>query len=124
MRWPAIQARSAVEKVLALRPSRWSLIDMKVERIAPILTVDHLDTAIHEHVAVLGLQVVMKMDWIAFLADEDGRQIGLITTDAAAPVNPDISVFVDDVEAAHAAAVEAGLEIIHPLSREEWGVRR
>ena len=26
--------------------------------------------------------------------------------------------------AAYAAAVEAGLEIVHPLSDEEWGVRR
>lgn len=31
---------------------------------------------------------------------------------------------VDDVEAAHRAAVDAGLEIAHPLSSEEWGVRR
>ena len=43
----------------------------------------------------------MDMGWIAFLADSDGRQIGLMTRDATAPVNPNISVFVDDVLAAH-----------------------
>ncbi|GAA4811965.1 VOC family protein [Tomitella cavernea] len=97
---------------------------MKVERIAPILTVDDIDAAVAEHSSVLGMRVVMNMGWIVFLADHDGRQIGLMTTDATAPVNPDVSVFVDDVEAAHAAAVTSGLEIIHPLSTEPWGVRR
>lgn len=97
---------------------------MQIERIAPILTVDDLAAAINEHTAVLGMHVVMNVGWVAFLADESGRQIGLITTDATAPVNPDVSVFVDDVEAAHSAAVASGLAIVHPLSTEEWGVRR
>lgn len=90
----------------------------------PILTVDDLATAITEHTAVLGMQVVMNMEWIAFLADDAGRQIGLMTTDATAPVNPDVSVFVDDVEAAHTAALASGVEIVHPLRTEEWRVRR
>lgn len=30
----------------------------------------------------------------------------------------------DDVDAAHAEAVELGLEVVHPLSTESWGVRR
>lgn len=97
---------------------------MRIERIAPILTVDDLAAAVAEHSGALGMEVVMDMGWIAFLADEDGRQIGLMTTDASARTNPDVSVFVDDVDAAHAAAVDSGVEIVHPLSTEEWGVRR
>lgn len=97
---------------------------MEIERITPILTVDDLETAITEHTGVLGMRVVMNMGWIAFLADDAGHQIGLMTADATASVNPDVSVFVDDVEAAHAAAVAADVEIVHPLSTEEWGVRR
>ncbi|NGN94404.1 glyoxalase [Nocardioides sp. KC13] len=97
---------------------------MEIERIAPILTVDDLATAITEHTGVLGMRVVMNMGWIAFLADDAGHQIGLMTTDVTASVNLDVSIFVDDVEAAHAAAVTAGVEIVHPLSTEEWGVRR
>jgi predicted enzyme related to lactoylglutathione lyase len=97
---------------------------MQIERIAPILTVNDVPTAITEHSGVLGMRVVMDMGWIAFLADHAGRQIGLMTIDATAPVNPDVSVFVDDVVAAHAAAVASGVEIVHPLSSEEWGVRR
>jgi predicted enzyme related to lactoylglutathione lyase len=97
---------------------------MSITRIVPILTVDDLATAVREHTGALGLRVVMDMGWVAFLADDDGRQIGLMTTDATAPVNPDVSVFVDDVEAAHDAARAAGVDIVHPLSTEPWGVRR
>lgn len=97
---------------------------MQVERIAPILTVRDVAAAVAEHASVLGMRVVMDMGWIAFLADDAGRQIGLMTSDATAPVNPDVSVFVDDVEAAYAAANAAGVEIVHPLSYEDWGVRR
>lgn len=97
---------------------------MQIERIAPILTVDDLPTAVAEHTAVLGMRVVMDMGWVAFLADDTGRQIGLMTRDATAAVNPDVSVFVDDVEAAHDAAAAAGVEIVHRLSTEAWGVRR
>ncbi|NYI75959.1 VOC family protein [Nocardioides panzhihuensis] len=97
---------------------------MEIERITPILTVDDLATAITEHTGVLGMRVVMNMGWIAFLADGAGHQLGLMTADATASVNPDVSIFVNDVEAAYAAAVTADVEIVHPLSTEEWGVRR
>lgn len=97
---------------------------MNVERIAPMLTVGDLEVAIGEHTEVLGVRVLMNLGWVAFLASEDGQQIGLMTRDASARVNPDVSVFVDDVVEAHRAAIGAGVRIVHPLTTEEWGVRR
>jgi len=97
---------------------------MGIQRIVPILTVDDLPGAITAHTAALGLRVLMDNGWLAFLGDDAGHQLGVITRDATAPVNPDVSVFVDDVEAAHSAAVGAGLEIVHPVTHEPWGVRR
>jgi predicted enzyme related to lactoylglutathione lyase len=97
---------------------------VSVQRIVPVLTVDDLASAIREHTLVLGLRVVMDMGWVAFLADDEGHQLGLMTSDATAPANPDVSVFVDDVDAAHDSATAAGAEIVHPLSTEPWGVRR
>jgi uncharacterized glyoxalase superfamily protein PhnB len=44
--------------------------------------------------------------------------------DAGAPVAPDVSIEVDDVDAAYAAAVARGDEIVHPMTDEPWGVRR
>lgn len=51
-------------------------------------------------------------------------QVSLMTSDKTAPVSPDISVEVDDVDAAYEAMREAGAEIVRPLQDEEWGVRR
>jgi uncharacterized glyoxalase superfamily protein PhnB len=47
-----------------------------------------------------------------------------MTRDATAPINPMVSIEVDDVDAAYRAAVDAGLQIVHLLSDEAWGVRR
>ena len=75
---------------------------------------------------VLGLEVVMDMGWIVTFADpgNPAAQISLMREDASAPVVPDASVEVDDVDAAHAAAQRLGCEIVHPLTDEPWGVRR
>ncbi|UMG94219.1 VOC family protein [Nocardioides sp. TF02-7] len=97
---------------------------MRIERIVPDLTVTDLAAAVREHTEVLGLRVVMHHGWIVTLADDAGHQLSLMTEDATAPVNPDVSVFVDDVHAAHQAAVARGVEIVHPLTVEEWGVCR
>jgi uncharacterized glyoxalase superfamily protein PhnB len=35
-----------------------------------------------------------------------------------------VSIEVDDVDAIHTAAVRQGIEIVHPLTDELWGVRR
>mgnify|MGYP006188393219 CR=1 FL=1 len=56
--------------------------------------------------------------------DELHHQVSLMTKDATAPVNPAVSIEVDDVDAAYRAAIDAGLRIVHPISDEEWGVRR
>lgn len=97
---------------------------MHIERIVPDLTVTDLPEAIRQHTEVLGLDVVMDHGWIVTLADSAGHQVSLMSADATAPVNPHVSVFVDDVHAAHDAAVAAGVEIVHPLTSEEWGVTR
>ena len=41
-----------------------------------------------------------------------------------APINPVVSLDVDDVKLAFAQVVAEGLEIVHPFSDEPWGVRR
>ena len=107
-----------------VRAGLWSPGTMEIQRIVPDLTVIDLGEAVKEHTAVLGLAVVMDQGWIVTLADGAGHQLSLMTTDATAAVNPDVSVFVDDVGTAHDAAVAAGVEIVHPLTEEEWGVTR
>jgi uncharacterized glyoxalase superfamily protein PhnB/GNAT superfamily N-acetyltransferase len=75
---------------------------------------------------LLGFEEVMNLGWIATLASPAVpiAQISVMGADATAPVVADISVEVDDVDAAYAAIGGSGAEIVHPLQDEEWGVRR
>ncbi len=98
---------------------------MTVTRVMPIITVADLDAAVVAYRQILGLREVMNHGWIVTLADDELRhQVSLMTKDATAPVNPTVSIEVDDVDVAYQAALDAGLQIVHPLSDEEWGVRR
>lgn len=81
---------------------------MRVERVVPNLTVADLARAAEEHRRMLGLEVLMDHGWIVTLGDEAGHQLSLMTADATAPANPDISVFVDDVREALERVEAAG----------------
>ncbi len=101
---------------------------MTARRIVTDLQVrgDELAAATRFYVDVLGLRVGMDLGWIVTLVDpaDPSVQLSLMTHDATAPLVPVASVEVDDVDAAYAAAVGSGAEIVHPLQDEEWGVRR
>lgn len=99
---------------------------MTVNRVVANLTCSSVAEATRFYAAVFGLMPVMDHGWIATLADPDDPsvQISLVTNDATAPVDADVSIQVDDVDAAYAAATAEGAEIVYPLTEEEWGVRR
>ena len=75
---------------------------------------------------VIGMKLVMDMGWIVtFKSPIQGPiEISVMSGDASAPVTPDISVEVEDLDGVHARAVAGGYEIVHPLTDEPWGVRR
>ncbi|MFD3551270.1 VOC family protein [Streptomyces goshikiensis] len=79
-----------------------------------------------EFYGLLGFEEVMNHGWIMTLASPSSpaAQVSLMIRDKTAPVAPDMSVEVDDVDAAYAAVRDSGAEIVHPLQDEEWGVRR
>ncbi|WSQ38132.1 VOC family protein [Streptomyces sp. NBC_01224] len=79
-----------------------------------------------EFYGLLGLQEVMNHGWIMTLASPShpSAQISIMEADATAPVTPDMSMEVEDVDAAYTAMQAGGAEIVYPLHDEEWGVRR
>lgn len=99
---------------------------MSVRRIVPDLHAPDPAAGAEFYSEVLGLELVMDQGWIATYADpaNPAAQLSVMSHDAMAPVVPDASIEVDDVDAAHAAAVARGAEIVHPLTDEPWGVRR
>ncbi|WP_458090198.1 VOC family protein [Streptomyces malaysiensis] len=79
-----------------------------------------------EFYGLLGFEEAMNQGWIMTLASTANptAQISVMTHDETAPVVPDVSVEVDDVDAAYTAMRDSGAEIVHSLRDEEWGVRR
>jgi catechol 2,3-dioxygenase-like lactoylglutathione lyase family enzyme len=97
---------------------------MDLLRAVPILTVPDVDAAVKEYVELLGLEVLMDLGWVATLGTSGGAQFSVMSTDQSAPCNPQMSVEVPDVDVAHQRALDSGVEIVHPLQDEDWGVRR
>ncbi len=100
----------------------------RVRRVVPNLRVagEGAQRRNREFYRLLGLEEAMNHGWIMTLAAPSSptAQLSLATRDATAPVVPDLSVEVEDVDATYEAVRAAGAEIVHPLCDEEWGVRR
>lgn len=98
---------------------------MSIRRVVPNIQSESVDEN-REFYELLGFEEVMNQGWIVTVASPSApmAQISFMTEDKTGPVVPDISVEVDDVDAAFAAMRERGAEIVHPLQDEEWGVRR
>jgi uncharacterized glyoxalase superfamily protein PhnB len=98
---------------------------MAVRRVMPVLQSDAAEEN-REFYGLLGFEEVMNLGWIMTLASPStpAAQVSFMARDKTAPVTPDISVEVDDVDATYAAVRDGGAEIVHPLQDEEWGVRR
>ncbi|MDX3232630.1 VOC family protein [Streptomyces sp. ME19-01-6] len=98
---------------------------MTIRRVMPIVHSEDMERN-REFYGRLGFEQVMNHGWIMTLASPTtpAAQVSFMTSDKTAPVSPDMSIEVDDVDAAYAAMREVGAEIVHPLQDEEWGVRR
>ncbi|MER7808307.1 VOC family protein [Streptomyces sp900116325] len=98
---------------------------MAVRRVVPNIRSEAVPES-RAFYGLLGLEEVMNHGWIMTLASPSAptAQLSFVTEDRTAPVVPDMSVEVDDVDAAYAVVRDSGAEILHPLQDEEWGVRR
>ncbi|MEU2877051.1 VOC family protein [Streptomyces sp. NPDC007070] len=98
---------------------------MYVRRVVPNVRSREFEESARFY-GLLGFEEVMNHGWIVTLAPaaNPAAQISFMDEDLTAPVAPDLSIEVDDVDAAYALLVERGAEIVHPLTDEEWGVRR
>ena len=107
-------------------PSKQTGSLMEPNRATPNLTATDLGASLDFYVDVLGFELKMNLGWIATVGSPSCPHVllSLLTEDMTAPVVPDVSIGVDDVDAAYEAVIAAGTEIVHPLTDEEWGVRR
>ena len=100
---------------------------MQATGVVANLSVADLAEAREFYEGFLGLSVEgFDLGWVLQLRSPDGRAaVQLVTRDATAPVDSVMSVHVgDQLDAAYDDAQRRGLEIVHPLTQEPWGVRR
>jgi predicted enzyme related to lactoylglutathione lyase len=99
---------------------------MSVRRIVPNLQASQLTDSHEFYTGFLGLNLAMDMGWIVTFVSQTNpaAQLSVITADQTAPVHPDLTMQVDNIDELYADAVRRGLEIVYPLTDEPWGVRR
>lgn len=98
---------------------------MSIRRAVPDIQSEAFEES-REFYRLLGFEEAMNLGWVMTLVSPSNptAQIIFISADASAPVVPDVSVEVADVDDVYRVVVESGAEIVHPLQDEPWGVRR
>jgi catechol 2,3-dioxygenase-like lactoylglutathione lyase family enzyme len=100
---------------------------MQVSGVVPNIPVDDIEAARGFYTEYLGLSVEgFNMGWVAHYQSPDGKaHVQLVTRDATAPEDSAISIHVGSgVEEAFEEAQRRGYEIVYPLTKEDWGLRR
>jgi len=99
---------------------------MRIRRVVPDIRGENPADSREFYEKVLGFELVMDQGWVVtFAAPENpAAQITVMRGDASAPLNPDVSIEVDDADQAFASAQQMGCDILYPLTDEPWGVRR
>lgn len=99
---------------------------MKVKRVVANLGVSDPAEAKRFYQDLLGLDLLMDMGWIATYGSDETMTVQLSFMSeggSGAPV-PDLSIEVDDLDAALAQVKKARIPIEYGPADEPWGVRR
>lgn len=99
---------------------------MNIRRIVPDLTITDVEACKNFYGGILGLELGMDLGWVITFGSPNNptAQLTLIQKDQTAPLNPQITIEVEDVKMVFNTALQAGAPIVYPLTDEPWGVRR
>lgn len=101
---------------------------MNIRRAMPVIHTADLAASRAMYVDLLGFEVGMDEPGFLMLhsATVPTTQVLIATDDChdAQIALADVSIEVDDVDAVHDQVLAQGMEIVHPLTDEAWGIRR
>lgn len=99
---------------------------MNIKRIVMDIQSDNFEENQNFYENVIGLELGMDLGWIMTFGSSttSAAQLTVLKKDMTAPVNPNLTIEVDDVIEVYEKVIERGLTILHPLTEEPWGVRR
>ena len=99
---------------------------MKVKRIVVDVSAPDPGAAKLFYQGIFGLDVLMDMGWIATYGTNQRMsvQISFMTEGGSGAPVPDLSIEVDDLDAALARVKKAKIPVEYGPANEPWGVRR
>ena len=99
---------------------------VKVSRIVANIAAPDVSAAKRFYQGVLGLDLLMDQGWIATYGSPQkaSAQLSIMSEGGSGTPVPDLSIEVDDLEAALARVKAAGIAIEYGPADEPWGVRR
>jgi catechol 2,3-dioxygenase-like lactoylglutathione lyase family enzyme len=99
---------------------------MQVKRIVANIATRDIVAAKHFYRDVLGLDLLMDLGWIATYGSAEmmGLQVSFAEQGGSGTPVSDLSIEVDDVDAALEGMMAAGFAIEYGPADEPWGVRR
>ncbi|MER8518481.1 VOC family protein [Mesorhizobium sp. M0644] len=99
---------------------------VKVRRIVANIDTQDIAAAKPFYQDVLGLDLKMDMGWIATYGSQETMsvQVSFMAEGGSGTPVPDISIEVDEVDAALESMRKAGFAIEYGPADEPWGVRR
>jgi catechol 2,3-dioxygenase-like lactoylglutathione lyase family enzyme len=99
---------------------------MKVKRIVVDISARNPSDAKRFYQDIFGLDVLMDMGWIATYGSGQKMsvQISFMSEGGSGAPVPDLSIEVDDLEAALARVTKAKIPVEYGPVDEAWGVRR
>ncbi|MDF2650845.1 MAG: Glyoxalase/bleomycin resistance protein/dioxygenase [Paenibacillus sp.] len=99
---------------------------MKVKRIVCNIDTPNIDAAKRFYQDILGLDILMDHGWIATYGSGEAMsvQISFASEGGSGTPTPDLSIEVDDTDAALERMQAAGVPIEYGPVDEPWGVRR
>lgn len=99
---------------------------MKVRRIVANIRTEDISAARRFYGDLLGLDVLMDHGWITTYGSREQMtvQVSVATQGGSDTPVPDLSIEVDDVDAALERMREAGVAVEYGPADEPWGVRR
>lgn len=104
----------------------YSEVPMKVKRIVANIKTKKTKDAKRFYEKVLGLEVLMDMDWICTYGSNSKSmvQISFMEEGGSGADVPDLSIEVDDVDEAYKKMKKEKFKIEYDMTDEPWGVRR
>ncbi|NQD72509.1 glyoxalase [Sphingobacterium shayense] len=98
-------------------------------RIVPNIYTNNMEESKKFYTEFLDMELVMDMEWILTFASKGNSraQISIFRNDKNEPLDNKaifLSIEVSDINEWYERAKEQNIEIVYPLTIEQWGVKR